>query len=492
MAETGTFTLNNKEYSVPTGLFINNEFVPSVSGKKFTTVYPATGKPIIDLYEADKDDVEKAVDAAEHAFKTVWKKTSGSERGRLMYKLADLMERDLQLLAELEALDNGKAVSVASSTDLPAAIGHIRYFAGWADKIQGKSINLGENFAGQIQIDPFGVVGQIIPWNFPLLMLAWKWGPALACGNTIVMKTSEKTPLSALKVCELAVEAGFPAGVINVLSGFGPTAGQAIAEHPRIKKVAFTGSTGVGRKIMVAAAQSNLKKVSLELGGKSPNIIFPDADIDAAIRWASIGIFFNHGQCCCAGSRLFIHEDIYDEFIEKFKAHAATIKIGDPLQPETGHGPLVDNLQFERVLSYIQKGKDEGATVVFGGERHGTEGYFVPPTLFSNVTDDMTIVKEEIFGPVVCALKFKTEEEVIERANNTEYGLAAAVHTNDLKLANRVSRALEAGTVWVNCYNMFFNQMPFGGYKTSGIGRENSEYALLEYSQVKSVTISLQ
>lgn len=328
--------------------------------------------------------------------------------------------------------------------------------------------------------------------NFPLLMLAWKWGPALATGNTIVMKTSEKTPLSALKMCELVVEAGFPAGVINVLSGYGPTAGQAIAEHHGIKKVAFTGSTAVGRKILIAAAQSNLKKVSLELGGKSPNIVFPDADLDSAIRWASLGIFFNHGQCCCAGSRLFVHEDIYDEFIRRFKENAASIKVGDPLHPDNGHGPLVDHLQFERVLSYIQKGKDEGATVEVGGERIGTEGYFVPPTLFTNVTDDMTIAKEEIFGPVVVALKFKTEEEVIERANNSPYGLAAAVHTSNIKIATRMSHALEAGTVWINCYNMFFNQMPFGGFKTSGVGRELSEYALLEYTQVKSIVSNLQ
>jgi len=322
-------------------------------------------------------------------------------------------------------------------------------------------------------------------------MLSWKWGPALACGNTIVMKSSEKTPLTALKMCELAVEAGFPAGVINVLSGYGPTAGQAIAEHNGIKKVAFTGSTAVGRKVLQASAASNLKKVSLELGGKSPNIVFADADLDAAIRWASLGIFFNHGQCCCAGSRLFVHEDIYDEFIKKFKENASSIKIGDPLQADTQHGPLVDNIQFERVLGFIQKGKDEGATCEVGGDRVGTDGYFVPPTLFTGVTDDMTIAKEEIFGPVVVALKFKTEEEVIQRANNTNYGLAAAVHTKDFATANRVARALEAGTVWINCYNMFFNQVPFGGYKASGVGREMSEYALQEYTQVKAVIASL-
>jgi aldehyde dehydrogenase (NAD+) len=491
MSCRGSFSLNGKDYDVPIGLFINNEFVASASGKKFATVHPATGKDIIEVYEADKEDVNKAVEAAQAAYKNVWRNTPPSDRARLLYKLADLMERDLQLLAEIESIDNGKCVSVSSTVDLPASIGHIRYFAGWADKIHGKTMDLGTSFTGHTLHEPFGVVGQIIPWNFPLLMLAWKWGPALACGNTIVMKTSEKTPLSALKVCELAAEAGFPAGVINVLSGYGPTAGQAIAEHPAIKKVAFTGSTAVGRKVMQAAAATNLKKVSLELGGKSPNIIFPDADLDAAIRWASMGIYFNHGQCCCAGSRLFVHEDIYDEFIKKFKESASKIKLGDPLSPDSQHGPLVDNLQFERVLGFIQKGKEEGATIEVGGERVGSEGYFVPPTLFTGVTDDMTIAKEEIFGPVVCALKFKTEEEVIERANNTSYGLAAAVHTKDFATANRVSRALEAGTVWINCYNMFFHQIPFGGFKTSGIGREMSEYALQEYTQVKAVVASL-
>jgi aldehyde dehydrogenase (NAD+) len=401
------------------------------------------------------------------------------------------MDRDSALLAELESLDNGKPVSIAAAVDLPSTISHLRYFAGWADKIHGKTIDVGDKFTAHTRIEPFGVVGQIIPWNFPLLMLSWKWGPALACGNTVVMKSSEKTPLTALKVCELVIEAGFPPGVVNVLSGYGPTAGQAIAEHMDIKKVAFTGSTAVGRKVMSAAAQSNLKKVSLELGGKSPNIIFPDADLDAAIRWASIGIFFNQGQCCSAGSRMFIHEAIYDEFIRKFKENASAIKIGDPLRPESQHGPLVDNLQFDRVQNYIQKGKEEGATIEVGGERVGEEGYFIPPTLFTGVTDEMTIAKEEIFGPVVCALKFKTEEEVIERANNTPYGLAAAVHTQNISTALRVSRALEAGTVWINCYNVFFHQVPFGGYKASGVGREMSEYALQEYSQVKAVISSL-
>jgi len=477
---------NNKTYKLNTGLFIKNTFVPSVSGKKFETVNPATGKVITQVYEADAADVDLAVAAAKEAFKT-WKNVSPVNRGKLLFKLADLMERDLDLLAELESLDNGKLVAVAKAADLPLSISHIRYYAGFADKTHGQTLDVGPEFHAYTKHEPIGVCGQIIPWNFPLLMLSWKWGPALACGNTIVMKTSEKTPLSALHMCALAVEAGFPPGVINVLSGFGPSCGSAIASHMDIKKVAFTGSTAVGRKIMEASGNSNLKKVSLELGGKSPNIVFADADIDLAIKWATLGIYFNHGQCCCAGSRMFVHEDIYDTFVEKFAAKAKSMKVGNGFDASSEHGPIVDKIQFDRVMGYIQKGKEGGAQCVVGGVQQGTEGYFVLPTLFTGVTDDMAIAKEEIFGPVVCALKFKTVEEVVERANNTDYGLAAAIHTKDVRLATRMANALEAGTVWVNCYNVFFNELPFGGYKQSGIGRELGEYALREYQQVKSV-----
>jgi aldehyde dehydrogenase (NAD+) len=445
-------------------LFINNNFVPSLSGKKFESINPTTGKPITRVYEADKLDVDRAVEAAKRALLN-WKKVSPTEKGALMLKLADLMEKNQTVLSELESIDNGKVVSVSSSIDVPYAIETIRYYAGWANKIHGKTMNVNDQFQTYTRLEPFGVVGQIIPWNFPLLMLAWKWGPALATGNTIVMKTSEKTPLSALKMCELVVEAGFPPGVINVLSGFGPTAGNAMASHPDISKIAFTGSTLVGRKILEASAQSNLKKVSLELGGKSPNIIFKDADLDAAVNWASVGIFFNHGQVCTAGSRVFVHEDIYDAFVEKFKAKAGSIRVGDPLLSQSEHGPLVDKIQYDRVLHYIKDGVDAGATCEVGGCHLGTEGYFVAPTLFTNVHDSMKIAREEIFGPVVVAMKFKTVEEVIARANDTNYGLAAAIHTNDMKLATKVINELAAGTVWVNCYNTFFHQMPFGGFK---------------------------
>jgi aldehyde dehydrogenase (NAD+) len=479
-----------KQYKLQTGLFINNKFVPSISGKKFDTVNPSNGKVITSVYEADGADVDVAVAAAKEAFKT-WGRTTPTSRGRLLSKLADLMERDRQLLAEIESLDNGKPVLTAFAADLGLSISHLRYYAGWADKNPGQMHDVGEAFQAYTKVEPIGVCGQIIPWNFPLLMLAWKWGPALACGNTIVMKTSEKTPLSALKMCELAVEAGFPAGVINVLSGFGPSAGSAISNHMDIKKVAFTGSTGVGRLVMEAASKSNLKKVSLELGGKSPNIVFPDADLDAAIKWATTGIFFNQGQCCCAGSRLFLHEDIYDKFIEKFKEKAASMKVTDGFDPTCELGPLVDKLQFDRVMGFIEKGKKEGATVETGGTQVGTEGYFVSPTLFTGLNDNMTVAREEIFGPVVCALKFKTEEEVILRANDTPYGLGAAVHTKDIRLAARMVNAIESGTVWVNCYNVFMDQLPFGGYKQSGIGREMGEYALREYTQIKTVISSI-
>jgi aldehyde dehydrogenase (NAD+) len=401
------------------------------------------------------------------------------------------MEKHTEELAYLESLDNGKPVQIAMAVDLPASIDCIRYYAGWADKNQGRVVDVGPGYQVITRHEPYGVVGQIIPWNFPILMLTWKWGPAIACGNVVVLKTSEKTPLSALRVCELVVEAGFPPGVINVLSGYGPTAGQAIAEHPYIKKVAFTGSTAVGKRILEASAKSNLKKVSLELGGKSPNIIFPDADLDKAIASSTMAIFFNQGQCCCAGSRLFIHEDIYDQFVTKFTEAAKSWPVGNPLDSTTLHGPLVDDIQFKRVLGYLEKGKAEGATCVVGGDKIDRPGYFIQPTLFTNVSDNMTIAKEEIFGPVVCAFKFKTIEEVVERANNTTYGLAAAVHTTNISTALKVQALLEAGTVWVNCYNIFFSSVPFGGYNQSGIGRELGEYGLREYTQIKTVTTAI-
>ncbi|TPX42294.1 hypothetical protein SeLEV6574_g05679 [Synchytrium endobioticum] len=485
-----TISYKNKSYNFPTGLFINNQFVPSISGKKFPSVNPALGQVFAEFYEGDKADVDKAVKAAKEAFKT-WAKVTPTERGRLLYKLADLYERDSVVLAELESIDNGKPVEDARSSDLAGSIGCLRYFAGWADKIHGKVVDVNPSLQTYTRHEPFGIVGQIIPWNYPLLMQAWKLGPALSCGNVIVMKTSEKTPLTGLKICELIVEAGFPPGVVNILSGYGPTAGNAIASHMDIAKVAFTGSSATGRKIMTAAALSNLKKVSLELGGKSANIIFPDADINKAVYWSMIAIFSNQGQACTAGSRVFVHEDVHDEFMTKFKAAAAAMKVGDPFDASVTQGAIVDEIQFNRIMSYIDAGKKGGAHVVVGGERVGDKGYFIQPTIFGNVTDDMTIAKEEIFGPVVVAMKFKDEAEVIERANNTEYGLAAALHTKNMQTAARVSSQLTAGTVWVNTYHRVSYQMPFGGFKQSGIGRELGKYGLQEYYQVKSVVINL-
>ncbi|KAI9353008.1 aldehyde dehydrogenase domain-containing protein [Zopfochytrium polystomum] len=488
-----TLEHHGKTYTLPTGLFINNNFVPGLAGKKFDTVDPATGKVICQVHEALKEDVDVAVTAAKKAYREVWSKVTPPQRAVLMHKLADLIERERQHLAEIEGWDNGKSVNVASFVDLDNVIQTLRYQAGWSDKLlDGKVIDIGgDNNFTYTRVESFGVVGQIIPWNFPLAMMMWKLGPALATGNCIVMKTSEKTPLSALRVCELIVEAGFPPGVINVLSGYGPTAGDAIARHMGISKVAFTGSTAVGRKVMIAAAESNLKKVSLELGGKSPNIVFDDADLDVAVQAAIVGFTFNQGQVCCAGTRLFVQEGIYDKFVEKLKAATSTVNVGHAFDPTATMGPLVDKIQFDRVLGYIKHGKEEGAKLYHGGSVKGDIGYMVEPTIFTDVRDDMKIAREEIFGPVLVVMKFKTIEEVVERANDTPYGLAASVHTTNLKTAHKVAHMIHAGTVWVNSHNLLHAQAPFGGYKESGIGRENGEYALREYSQIKSVVMSL-
>ncbi|CAG8481897.1 8637_t:CDS:2 [Ambispora gerdemannii] len=479
-----------QKITLPTGktpnrLFINNEFVESIDGRRFETVNPSTGKLITTVAEATEKDIDLAVDVATKAFDNNWQHVDGKERGRLLYKFADLMDRDRDELAELEALDNGKALVIAKSVDLQLSIDTFRYYAGWADKIHGKVIETSHDKFSYTRHEPIGVVGQIIPWNFPLLMLAWKLGPALACGNTVILKPAEQTPLSALKAAALIKEAGFPPGVINIVPGFGPIAGAAIAKHMRISKVAFTG-----KKILEAAAASNLKKVTLELGGKSPNIILEDADLDQAIKWAHMGIFFNHGQCCCAGSRVYVHEKIYDKFLNQYKEYVQTKKLGDPFQPGTYQGPQVSKLQFDRIMAYIETGKNEGATLLLGGERHGDEGYFIQPTIFTD-REDMKIMKEEIFGPVVAISKFSSVEEAIEKAHLTEYGLAAAVFTNDITRAIKISNSIKAGTVWVNCYNLLDHALPFGGYKESGIGRELGKYALRYYTEVKTVSINL-
>jgi len=412
------------------------------------------------------------------------------QRGKYLNNLAALFEKNLDLLASVESLDNGKAVSMAK-VDIGMAAGCLRYYGGWADKIEGKVVDTSPDTFNYVKKEPIGVCGQIIPWNFPLLMWSWKIGPAIAAGNTVVLKSAEQTPLGALVAATLVKEAGFPPGVVNIISGFGKVAGAALSSHMDVDKVAFTGSTVVGRTIFKAAASSNLKKVTLELGGKSPNIVFEDADLDNAISWVNFGIFFNQGQTCCAGSRIYVQDTIYDKFLEKFRERAAKNVVGDPFAKDTFQGPQVSKVQFDRVMEYIKIGKEAGAKVETGGNRKGDKGYFIEPTVFSNVTEDMKIVQEEIFGPVVTISKFSTKEEVIKAGNGTTYGLAAAIHTKNLNTAIEVSNALKAGTVWVNTYNTLHHQLPFGGYKESGIGRELGEDALANYTQTKTVNIRL-
>ncbi len=475
-----------------TKLLINNRWVASESGKTFPTINPSTGEEICQVAEADAADVDRAVAAARAALEEgPWAKMKASERGRLLYRLADLIEKNAEELARIESLDNGKPFSIAKTVDVPKTIACYRYFAGWADKVHGKTIPIDGEFLCYTKHEPMGVVGQIIPWNFPMLMQAWKLAPALATGNTVVMKPAEQTPLSALRIGELIVDAGFPEGVVNLLPGFGPTAGAAIAGHMDVDKVAFTGSTEVGHLIMEAAAKSNLKPVTLELGGKSPNIIFGDVDLDEAVEGAHMGLFSNQGQSCCAGSRVFVEETIYDQFVEKSVARARKRRVGDPFDPSTDQGPLVDYFQFDRVMGYIESGRRDGATLACGGERVGDRGYFVQPTVFADVEDGMQIAREEIFGPVMSIIPFKSLEEVVARANRTKYGLAAAVWTRDIKKALAVSNGVRAGTVWINCYNVMDTRSPFGGFKQSGIGRELGEYGLQQYTQVKSVIAKL-
>jgi aldehyde dehydrogenase (NAD+) len=473
-----------------TKLLINNRWVNSASGKTFATINPSTGEEICQVSEADALDVDRAVQAARAAFERgPWHKMPASERGRLLYRLADLIEKHADELARLESLDNGKPFSIAKIADVPMTAACYRYFAGWSDKVHGKTIPVDGDYFCYTRHEPVGVVGQIIPWNFPLLMQSWKLAPALATGNTIVMKPAEQTPLTALRVGELILEAGFPEGVVNLLPGYGPTAGAAIARHMDVDKVAFTGSTEVGHLIMEAAAKSNLKRVTLELGGKSPNIVFGDADLTAAVEGAHFGLFFNQGQCCCAGSRVFVEEKVYDRFVEQSGARAKRRTVGDPFDPTTEQGPQVDSTQFDKVMGYIESGRQEGAKLVCGGGRVGERGYFIEPTVFSDVHDAMKISQEEIFGPVMSIIKFRGLDEVIERANHTTYGLAAAVWTSDISKAHAIANGVRAGTVWVNCYNVFDSRAPFGGFKQSGIGREMGEYGLQQYTEVKTVFV---
>ena len=475
-----------------TKMLIDGAWVDAVSGRTFETINPATGEVITRVAEGGKDDVERAVGAARRAFESgPWKKITPRERGRLLYKLADLIEQHIDELAALETLDNGKPLNDSRHIDLPLVVECYRYYAGWADKIEGRTIPINGPYFCYTRHEPVGVCGQIIPWNFPLLMQAWKWAPALAAGCTSVLKPAEQTPLSALRVGELAMEAGFPPGVVNIVPGFGETAGAALAEHMDVDKIAFTGSTEVGKLIMRAAGRSNLKRVSLELGGKSPNIVLADADLDTAIEGAFIGLFLNQGQCCCAGSRLFVQERIHEEFTARMLARTAKQKLGDPFDPATTQGPQVSKEQFDKVMGYIRSGRETGAKLLTGGRRWGERGFFIEPTVFDDVKDEMKIAQDEIFGPVMSILPFDEVDEVIARANRTTFGLAAAVWTRDMSKAHRIAAELKAGTVWINCFDVFDTAAPFGGYKQSGMGRELGEYALANYSEVKTVTMAV-
>ena len=475
-------------------LFINNEWIDAVSGKTFPTFNPSNGEKICEIAEADKADVDRAVAAAKEAFKlgSTWRTMDASERGRLLNKLANLVERDQEYLARLETLDNGKPYNISLTRDTVGVQKIYRYYAGWCDKIQGETIPIDGPFVSMTRHEPVGVCGQIIPWNFPLSSQAIKLAPALACGCTVVLKPAEQTSLSALYVASLIKEAGFPPGVVNIIAGYGPTAGAAIAAHPDINKVAFTGSTEVGHIIQEMSGKTNLKRVTLELGGKSPCIVFGDvADLDDIVQQAHQYCFYNSGQCCTAGSRTFVEESIYDEFVAKSVALAKKKVVGDPWNPDTENGPQIDGTQLDKIMELIESGKKEGAKLHCGGNRIGTKGYYVETTVFSDVTDDMRIAKEEIFGPVMQIIKFKTVDEVIKRANNTNYGLSAAVFTQNIDRALMIAQALETGNMWINCYNAVAIQCPFGGYKESGFGRELGEYGLKEYTEVKTITIKI-
>jgi len=481
----------------PRKMLINNNWVDAVSGKTFPTYDPSTGEVLAQVAEGDRADIDLAVKAARKAFDNgPWRKMSASERGRLIWKLGDLIEQHLEEFAYLESLDNGKPLTVARAADVPLAIDLFRYMAGWATKIEGNTIPIstpntpGVKYFTYTLREPVGVVGQIIPWNFPLLMAAWKLGPALASGCTVVLKPAEQTPLSALRLGELILEAGFPEGVVNIVPGYGETAGAALAAHMDVDKVAFTGSTEVG-KLIVHAATGNLKRVSLELGGKSPNVVFKDADMDVAIGGAASAIFFNHGQCCCAGSRLYVEKEVFDKVVDGVAERAKKIRVGPGLDSKTQMGPLVSEEQLNRVCGYLESRLSQGAKAVAGGQKKGDKGYFVEPTVLVNTTDNMKVVQEEIFGPVVTAMPFSDPEELIPRANENIYGLAAGVWTRDISKAHRMAEILQAGTVWINCYNIFDAALPFGGYKQSGWGREMGHEVLNNYTQTKAVCARL-
>ncbi|XP_003740696.1 aldehyde dehydrogenase X, mitochondrial [Galendromus occidentalis] len=475
-----------------TQLFINNEFVDAVSKKTLDVINPTTGEVITEVSEADAADVDLAVAAARAAFKrdSPWRTCDASERGAAIHRLADLIVEEKEYFADLEALDAGKPRAEAEF-DVECTIATFRYYAGWSDKIHGKTIPADGGVISMTRHEPIGVCGLIIPWNYPILMAAWKLAPALAAGNCCVLKPSENTPLSALVLGKLIKAAGFPPGVVNIVPGYGPTAGRAIAMHDDIDKIAFTGSTKVGRLIQSASGESNLKRVTLELGGKSPLVIFGDVDLDEAVEIAHNAVFANMGQCCCAGTRTYVHEGIYDAFVEKAKALAEKRKVGDPFDPEVVQGPQISALQAERIMELVESGKKEGAKCVAGGKRAPGEGFFIEPTVFADVTDNMRIAREEIFGPVQQILKFSTMDEVIDRSNDTRYGLGAGILTKDIDRALEFAQGVQSGSVWINCYDASTVQTPFGGYKQSGHGRELGYAGINEYVETKTITIKV-
>lgn len=481
----------------PKKLLINGKWVAAKSGKTFEVFDPATDEVVAKAAEGDAADVDLAVTAARNAFEQgPWSKMTASDRGRLIWKIGELIEENSDELAQLETLDNGKPFGVAKAADVALAADMFRYMAGWATKIEGETIPLnvpyapGREFHAFTLKEPVGVVGQIIPWNFPLLMAAWKLGPALATGCTVVLKPAEQTPLSAIRLGELIQEAEIPDGVVNIVTGFGETAGAAIASHDNIDKVAFTGSTEVG-KLIINAAAGNLKKVTLELGGKSPNVVYDDADLETAIAGAADAIFFNQGQVCSAGSRLFIQEGIYDDVVAGVSEVASNLKVGSGFDEATQMGPLVSREQFDRVTGFLKSGVSEGAVASAGGGAVDRPGYFVQPTVLKDASADMSIVREEIFGPVVAAMPFRDDSELVNHANNSTYGLAAGIWTRDISKAHRFAKSVKAGTVWINCYSIFDAALPFGGYKQSGWGREMGHAALENYLQTKSVCFEL-
>ncbi len=477
--------------NIPAQLWIGGKFQDAISGRTFSVLNPATEDVLADVAEADRPDVDAAVGAARAAFnQKSWRTMAARDRGKLLWKVGDLILKNADDLARLETLNNGKPIFESRYVDIPAAAETFYYYAGWCTKIEGETIPVPGSYFNYTLREPYGVCGIITPWNFPLLMVSWKLAPALACGNTAVVKAAEETPLTALWLGQLCQEAGFPDGAVNIVPGFGESAGRALVAHPDVDKISFTGSTAVGKEIMRDASDT-LKKVSLELGGKSPNIVFADADLDAAAKGAFNGIFYGKGEVCAAGSRLFVEERVHDQFMEKLLERTRKLEPGDPLHPKTRLGALVSRTQMERVLGYVESGRGEGAKAVLAGERHGERGFFVKPTIFDGVTPNMRIAQEEIFGPVLSTLVFRDQEELIEKANATIYGLAAAIWTRDVGRAHRLVREIQAGTIWINSYNMLSEQSPFGGYKQSGFGRELGKYGIDLYTQVKSVWVSL-